>query len=104
MFLVYGAAFLAAPLAAEAQQPRKLARIGRLSPLSAEVDAPFMSAFRQGMQALDWIEGQSFTLVSRFADGKPDQLAQLAASLVQAGVDVILAGSTPGAQRRVFRS
>jgi putative ABC transport system substrate-binding protein len=86
-----------APLAARAQQARKSARVGRLSPLSAEVDAPFMSAFRDGMQALGWIEGQSFTLVSRFADGKPDRLPQLAASLVQDGVDVILSGSNPGA-------
>ena len=90
-------AALAGPLAAVAQQAGKSARIGRLSPLSAESDAPFMSAFRQGLPSLGWIEGPSFTLVSRFAEGKADRLPQLAASLVQDGVDVILSGSNPGA-------
>ena len=46
------AAALAGPLAAVAQQAGKSARIGRLSPVSAEGDAPFMSAFRQGLQVL----------------------------------------------------
>jgi putative tryptophan/tyrosine transport system substrate-binding protein len=91
------AAALAGPLAAVAQQAGKSARIGRLSPVSAEGDAPFMSAFRQGLQGLGWIEGQSFTLVGRFAEGKADRLPQLAASLVKDGVDVILSGSNPGA-------
>ena len=96
-FLLGAAAFLATPLAVRAQQPGKTARIGRLSPLSAEVDAPFMSAFGQALQELGWVEGRSFTIVARFAEGKADRLPQLAASLVQAGVDVILTGSNPGA-------
>ncbi len=95
--LLGAAAFLATPLAARAQPPGKTARIGRLSPLSAEVDAPFMSAFRQALQELGWVEGRSFTIVARFAEGKADRLPPLAASLVQDGVDVILAGSNPGA-------
>jgi len=85
------------PGAVRAQPPGKLTRIGRLSPQSAEVDAPFLSAFRQALQELGWVEGRTFTVVGRFADGKPDRLPQLAASLVQDGVDVILAGSNPGA-------
>jgi putative ABC transport system substrate-binding protein len=96
-FLVGSAALLAAPLAARAQTARKMARIGRLSPLSAEVDVPFTTAFRQALQELGWADGRSFTLVSRFAEGRAERLPQLAASLVQDGVDVILAGSNPGA-------
>jgi putative ABC transport system substrate-binding protein len=96
-FLVGTTALLAAPLAARAQAPRKTVRIRRLSPLSAEGDVPFMSAFRQALQELGWADGRSFTLVSRFAEGRAERLPTLAASLVQDGVDVILAGSNPGA-------
>jgi putative ABC transport system substrate-binding protein len=96
-FLVGSAALLAAPCDARAQTPRKMARVGRLSPLSAEVDAPFTTAFRQALQELGWADGRSFTLVARFAEGRAERLPQLAASLVQDGVDVILAGSNPGA-------
>ncbi len=92
-----GVALLATPLVARAQVPGKTIRIGRLSPLSAEVDAPFTSAFRTALQELGWVEGGSFTLVSRFAEGQAHRLPELAASLVRDGVDVILAGSNPGA-------
>ena len=88
---------LAAPFAAEAQQAGKSARIGRLSPSSPETDAPFLDAFRKGLHDLGWIEGQSFTIEGRFAGGEPDRLPQLAADLVRRRVDVILAGSNPGA-------
>ena len=96
-FLGGAAALLATPLAIRAQSAGKTARIGRLSPLSAEVDAPFINTFRQALQELGWVEGRSFTLVSRFAEGRPDRLPQLAASFVRDGVDVILTGSNPGA-------
>jgi putative tryptophan/tyrosine transport system substrate-binding protein len=87
----------AAPLAAEAQQSGKPARIGRLSPSSPEADAPFLDAFRKGMRELGWIEGQTFTIEARFAEGSRDRLPKLAADLVRQRVDVILAGSHPGA-------
>jgi putative ABC transport system substrate-binding protein len=96
--VVGAAALLARPFAVLAQPAAgKVARIGRLSPLSAEVDAPFMSAFRQALEELGWVEGRGFVLVSRFAEGRADRLGALAASLVQDKVDVILTGSNPGA-------
>jgi len=88
---------LAAPLAAEAQQTGKPARIGRLSPSLPETDAPLLDAFRKGLHELGWIEGQTFTIEDRFAEGKPDRLPKLAADLVRQRVDVILAGSHPSA-------
>ena len=88
---------LAAPLAAEAQQAGKRARIGRLSPSLQETDAPLLDAFRRGMHDLGWIEGQTFTIEDRFAEGKQDRLPGLAADLVRQRVDIILAGSNPGA-------
>ena len=66
--LLGAAALLAAPVAVRSQPAGRMARIGRLSPLSAEVDAPFTSAFGQALRELGWVEGQSFTLVSRFAE------------------------------------
>lgn len=86
---------LAAPARGRAQ-PTKPARIGRLSPLSAEADNSNLAAFRQGLRELGWIEGQHFTIEARFADGAADRLASLAAELVQQRVDLILIGSTPG--------
>jgi putative tryptophan/tyrosine transport system substrate-binding protein len=85
---------IAEPLLAEAQPAGKIARIGRLSPLSRSADAPFMNAFREGMRDQGWIEGRTFAIESRFAEGKPERLQGLASELLRLGVDVILAGST----------
>lgn len=86
-----------APLSADAQGAGKIVRIGRLSPLSAETDSPNLEAFRKGLRELGWVEGKSFTIESRFADGKSERLPELAAELVRQRVDVILTGSNPGA-------
>lgn len=86
-----GVSFIAA-----AQAPSGQTRIGRLSPLSAEADAPMLEAFRMGLRELGWIEGKNYTIESRFANGTADRLPALAAELVGRRVDVILAGSNPG--------
>lgn len=88
---------LAAPLPADAQGAGKLVRIGRLSPLSAETDSPNLEAFRKGLRELGWVEGKTFTIEGRFADGRSERLPELAAELVRQRVDVILTGSNPGA-------
>ncbi len=90
---------LVGSLVADAQEPKtgKALRIGRLSPLSAETDVPNLEAFRQGLRDLGWIEGKSFTIESRFADGKSERLPGLAVELVRRRVDLILTGSNPGA-------
>jgi len=95
-FLTGAGLLLAAPRPGHAQAITN-ARIGRLSPLSPQTDVPFMNAFRQALEELGWREGHTFTLVSRFAEGRAERLPELAASLVREGVDVILTGSTPGA-------
>ena len=97
--LVLALAILGVAPPAHAQEGRTGAplRIGRLSPLSAATDAPNLEAFRKGLRELGWVEGQRFTIEGRFADGKPERLADLAADLVRRKVDLILVGSTPGA-------
>ena len=96
--LALGIALVGAPFAAAAQDLRgKPARIGRLSPLSAQTDRRNLEAFRKGMRDLGWVEGQHYSIETRFADGRPERLRELAAQLVRERVDLILTGSHPGA-------
>ena len=81
-------ALLGAPLA-HAQQPGKLPRIGYLSPASGITFQD--DAFRQGLRELGYVEGQNIVIEYRFAEGKFDRLADLAAELVRLKVDVIVA-------------
>lgn len=87
------------PSFADAQQAEtgKALRIGRLSPLSAETDMPNIAAFRKGLRELGWVEGKSFTIESRFANGQSVRLPELAAELVRQRIDLFLTGSNPGA-------
>jgi len=84
------ASALAAPLAAEAQQAGKIARIGILRPGSPP--DRFVDAFKQGLQELGHTEGRSITIEYRWAEGKPERLPALAADLVRLKVDVIVVG------------
>jgi putative ABC transport system substrate-binding protein len=68
-----------------------------LSPLSPEADVPLLAAFRTGMRDLGWVEGETFLIETRYADGNPIRFPEIAAELVRRRVDVILAGSSPGA-------
>lgn len=84
-------------LAARAQQPGKIARVGRLSPLSEATERPMLDGLRRGLSDLGWVEGKDVSFELRFAEGKLDRLAQLSAELVDLKVDVIVTGSTAGA-------
>jgi putative tryptophan/tyrosine transport system substrate-binding protein len=84
---------LAVPLAAEAQPPAKVPRIGYLS-LGSASDTPYiLDAFRQGLRELGWVEGQNIVIALRYAEWQPDRLADVAAELVQLQVDVIVVGN-----------
>ena len=87
---------LAAPLAAEAQQAVKIARIGYLSPDLAATPH-FPEAFRQGLRELGYVEGRNVVIEYRDAEGKFERLPALAAELVALKVDVIVTGSTRSA-------
>src|SRR5438445_6193135 len=95
MALVSGG-FLAAPLAAEAQQAAQIARIGYLTSSPAgNLHAP--EAFLQGLRDLGYVEGRNIVIEYRDAEGKPERFPALAAELVALKVDVILVGGTPQA-------
>ena len=87
---------LAAPLAAEAQQAAKVARIGYLA-LNLAASPHLHEAFRQGLRDLGYVEGRNVVIEYRDAEGKLERLPALAAELVALKVDVIVAGSTPSA-------
>src|SRR6266571_1634878 len=89
--------FLAAPRAADAQQPAKVARIGYLA-TTGGAGSPMAEAFRQGLQDLGYVEGKNMAIAYRSAEGKPERLPALAAELVQLPVDVIVAAGTQVAQ------
>ena len=93
-FLIAAGALLVAPLAAEAQQPAKLPRIGYLMFNSAVTGLDVLVAFRQAMRELGWIDGQNIVIETRFADGEIDRLPALASELLRLNVDLIVAGSS----------
>ena len=87
---------LAAPLAAEAQQAAKVARIGYLTPNIA-ANPHLSEAFGQGLRDLGYVEGRNVVIEYRSAEGKFERLPALAAELVALKVDVIVAPNTVAA-------
>jgi putative ABC transport system substrate-binding protein len=90
-------ALFTAPFAAEAQQTRKVPRIGVLAGQSPELAPPIL-ALRQGLRELGYVEGQNIAIEWRWAQGKNERYPGLAADLVKLKVDIIVAATTPGAQ------
>src|SRR5215468_7819273 len=87
---------LAVTVIAEAQQPKKVFRIGYLSITDAATDSPRAEGLRRALRELGYIESQSIAIEYRYAEGKNDRLPRLAAELVRLKVDIIVvaAGDT----------
>ena len=95
ILLALGTSLLASSFGSFAQQVKKSVVVGVLrygDRLSTEAN---VTAFKQGLEALGYIEGKNLTLQLRFADGKAERLAALAEELVRLKVDVIMAMDTP---------
>jgi len=75
---------------AEAQQPKKVYRIGYLSPVDAATDSPRAEGIRLALRERGYIEGQNIATEYRYAEGRRDRLPVLAAGLVLLKVDIIL--------------
>ena len=82
---------------AQAQQPKKVPRIGFLSAGSGSPSAR-TQAFLQGLEALGYVEGKNILIEYRAAEGKNDRLPDLVAELIHLKVDVIVATSTLAAR------
>ena len=97
---------LAAPLAAEGQQARKVPKIGVLT-LNSPVVLPGEEFFWERLRELGWVEGQNVVVERRGAAGEIDRLPIVAAELVKLKVDVMtiwgggLARQAQGANRTV---
>jgi putative tryptophan/tyrosine transport system substrate-binding protein len=91
-------ALLAAPLAADAQPPPKIFRIGFLTAVPLSSISARTEAIRQGLRKLGYVEGKNIVIEWRSAEGQLDRLPSLAAELVRLKVDVIVTAG-PSAPR-----
>src|SRR5262245_38360834 len=89
---------LTAPLAADAQPPAKVPRIGLLAFGPSGLQQALVDAFRQGLRDLGYTEGQNIAMAYRFTEAQPERLPELAAELVHLQVDVIVAAGTQAIQ------
>ncbi|HUP38010.1 MAG TPA: ABC transporter substrate-binding protein [Candidatus Limnocylindria bacterium] len=86
-----GSSLLAAPLAAEAQQSSKIAKIGIL----ANSPSPLLEALKEELRGFGWVEGRTAAFEVRYARGDLDRLPGFADELVKLDVDVIIAPAPP---------
>lgn len=88
--ILIAAVLLAVAVIAEAQQPKKMPRIGYLA---GDPRSPSREAFRQGLKDLGYLEGQNILIEWRYAEDKPDRFPELATELVRLKVDAIVAAN-----------
>ncbi len=86
---------------AEAQQPKKVPRIGYLSATDPASESTRAEAFRAALRELGYIEGQSIVIESRYAEAKRDRYPELAVELVRLKVDIIVVSGGDGPIRAV---
>jgi putative ABC transport system substrate-binding protein len=86
---------------AEAQQPKKVFRIGYLSSVDPASESTRSEPFRLGLRELGHIEGQSIAIEYRYSEGKQDRAPELAAELVRLKVDIIVVSAGIGWVRSV---
>jgi ABC-type uncharacterized transport system substrate-binding protein len=91
------ALFFSLCFSVQAQQPKKVPRIGYMSLQSRASESARVEGFRQGLRDLGYVEGKSILIEYRWAEGKSDRLSELAAEMVRLKVDVIVAAGSPAA-------
>src|SRR5262245_29761318 len=84
---------LALAVTAEAQQPKKVSRLGYLSGSDAATDSARAEGIRLALRELGYIEGQNIAFEYRYAEGRRDRESGLAAELVRLKVDIIVVPS-----------
>jgi putative ABC transport system substrate-binding protein len=78
------------PLAARAQQAGKLPTIGFLGSTTPSLHSQWVAAFVRRLQELGWIEGRTVAIEYRWAEGRSERFAEIAAEFVRLKVDVIV--------------
>jgi len=82
------------PLAASAQQPGKLPTIGFLGASTRSAENQWIAAFAQRLRELGWVEGRTVAIEYRWAEGRDERFAEIAAEFVRLKVDVIVTWGT----------
>ncbi len=77
---------------AQAQQPKKVPRLGYLSAVDPATDSARVEGIRLALRELGYIEGQNIAIEYRYGEGKRDRYPDLAAELVRLKVDIIVVG------------
>jgi ABC-type uncharacterized transport system substrate-binding protein len=90
-----GGAAAAWPLAAHAQQAGKLRTIGFLNGTTPSTAGPWVAAFVQRLRELGWIDGRTVAIEVRWAEGRFERFAEIAAEFVGLQVDVIVTAGPP---------
>src|SRR5262249_31742859 len=83
------------PLAARAQQPAKLPTIGYLGSGTRATQGEWAAAFVQRLRELGWIDARTVAIEYRWAQGRDERAAEIAAEFVRRKVDVIVTSATP---------
>jgi putative tryptophan/tyrosine transport system substrate-binding protein len=90
-----GGAAVTWPLAARAQQGGKLPTIGFLGQSTRSAASDWVAALVQRLAEHGWIEGRNISIAYRWAEGRDERYAELAAEFVRLKVDVIVTSGTP---------
>src|SRR5471030_3165348 len=85
-----GGTVTAWPLTARAQQPPRLPTVGLLVPGTPESHGKWVSAFVRRLSDLGWVEGRTVAIEYRWAEGRNERMAEIAAEFVRLKVDVIV--------------
>ena len=96
LIVALGAGALTAPLAALAQQEKRVRRIGYFSASSLRNNVAAVAAFRAGMTELGWVDGRDYVIDARYADGVTQAYSGLATELVAARPDLLLTNADEG--------
>jgi putative ABC transport system substrate-binding protein len=83
------------PVAARAQQIKKLPTIGLLGSGTAAIQDKWNTAFVQRLLELGWIEGRTVAIELRWAEGRTERYAEIAAEFVRLKVNVIVTSASP---------
>jgi putative ABC transport system substrate-binding protein len=89
--ILFVVVLLAVAVLADAQQPKKVPRIGYISAVDPATDSTRSEPIRLALHELGYIEGQNIAIEYQYAEGKRDRFPKLAAELVRLKVDIIVA-------------
>ena len=89
---------------AQAQQPKKIVRLGYLSDSNPVRESARAETIRLALRELGYLEGQNIIIEYRYAEGRADRAPQLAAELVQLKVDIIIVAGGPTQSRAAKNS